>query len=84
MRLHKVINLKSPKDVGSLTFGIKSMKVEFKDLFTIPDKHDSSTTSKRSSKTKSKKWKNKSTIHLSGLGLLSLVKPLRTTTISFL
>jgi len=76
--LHIEIDQKSPKVVGPLTFGISAIKVEFRDLFTSLERHDSSTASYRYFATKSKKCEKNSTIHLSRPGLLSFVNPFRT------
>jgi hypothetical protein len=75
---------KSLKDEGQLTFGIRAIKFEFKDMITSPLILVSSTASSKSFPTNSKKCKKNSTVHPLGPGLLSLVNPFKTSRTSSL
>ena len=68
-KLQRDMGLKSAKVRGISFFGMRAMKVEFKEGKTLPLSLENSTTFKRSFPRMSKKAKKNSTGHPSSLGL---------------
>ena len=72
-KLQRDMRMKSVKVRGFTFFGMRAMKVEFKEGKTLPFSLENSSTFRRSFPRKSKKAKKNSTSHPSGPGLSGML-----------